>query len=81
MAILSSCNLLVADWGNRSVKVMDGQTGRLLSQIQLPGRPRSLCLLPGDRAAVSLPDENVIHIMSVLTDELNLLDRINVEGK
>ena len=81
MAVLPSCNLLVADWINNSVKVMDGQTGRLISQVQLPGEPYRLCLLDGDRAAVSLHDERVIQIMSISTDQLNLLDRVNVQGQ
>jgi len=81
MAVLPSSNLLVADWGNQSVKLVDVLTGCLLSQVQLPGRPYKLCLLPGDRAAVSLPDEKVIQILSVSTDQLNLLDRVNVKGQ
>ena len=81
MAVLPSCNLLVADWWNQSVKMMNVQTGRLISYIQLPGEPFRLCLLPGDRAAVSLHDEKVIQIMSVSTDQLNLLDRVNVKGQ
>ena len=81
IAVLPSSNLLVADGGNQSVKLVDVLTGCLLSQVQLPGRPCRLCLLPGDRAAVSQPDEKVIQIMSVSTDQLNLLDRVNVEGR
>jgi len=81
MAVLPSCNLLVADMLNQSVKVVDVQTGRLLSHLLLPSEPLSLCLLPGDRAAVSLLPERVIQIIDTSTDQLKLLDSVNVDRK
>jgi len=79
MVVLPSSNLLVADFKNKSVKVVDVQTGCLLSHLHLPGYPYSLCLLPGDRAAVSLPFMRNIHIINVSTDQINLLKIVDVE--
>jgi len=81
VTVLPSCNLLVVDWYKQPLMVMDGQTGRLISKVHLASRPHRLCLLPGDRAAVSLPEKKVIQIMSVSTDQLNRLDQVNVEGE
>ena len=82
MAVLPSSNLLVADGWNQSLKVMDMETGNLLSNVQLPAGPYSLCLLPGDRAAVSLPAKRVtmIQIIEVPSDQLYLLDSVYVQG-
>jgi len=81
MAVLPSCNLLIADHGNDSLKVVDVQTGRLLSHLHLPGRPYNLCLLPGDRAAVSLLRERVIQIVDISSDQLKLLESVKVAVK
>jgi len=80
MAVLPSCNLLIADGENQSLKVVDVQTGRLLSHLHLPSEPLSLCLLPGDRAAVLQPDQKIIQIINTSTDQLKLLEYVNVEG-
>jgi len=80
IVLLPSCNLLIADWSNRSLMVIDALTGGLLSHVQLPGQPDRLCLLPGNRAAVSLPDNKMIQTIDVSADQLKLLDSVNVEG-
>jgi len=82
MAVLPNCNILVADRWNKTVNVVEVETGRLLSYVQLPGSPYRLCLLPGDRFAVSLSGGSVtlIQIIDVSTDHLKLLDSVNVEG-
>jgi len=79
MVVLPSSNLLVADFNNNSVKVIDVHTGHLFSYAQLPGDPRSLCLLPDDRAAVSLPFMRNIYIFDVSTAHINFLDSVDVE--
>jgi len=81
MVVLPSSNLLVADLKNNSVKVVDVHTGHLLSYAQLPGVPRSLCLLPDDRAVVSLPFMRKICIFDVSTDHINFLNNVDVEGQ
>ena len=80
IVLLPSCNLLITDWFNMSVNVIDAHTGRLLSHVQLRGRPDRLCLLPGNRAAVSLPDNKMILTIDVSADQLKLLDSVNVVG-
>jgi len=82
ISVLPSCNILVTDRWNKSVKVFDVRNGRLLSNVQLPGEPWRVCLLPGDRAAVLLPDWGVtlIQILDVSTDQPKLLDSVNVKG-
>jgi len=81
MVVITSNNILIVDGWNNSVKLMDVQTGCQLSHVQLPGRPWRLCLLPGDRAAVSLPSEKAIQKIDVSADQLKLLDSVHVEGE
>ena len=59
--------------------VIDAQTGRLISHVELPGGPEGLCLLPGNRVAVSLTYERMIQIIIVAADQLKLQDSVNVE--
>jgi len=80
VVVLPSLNLLVADWGNDSLKVVNSETGHLLSRAQLPGTPCRLCLLSGDRAAVTLNDRR-IQLMDVSSDMLNLQGIVLVEGE
>ena len=81
MVVLPSCNLLIADMINMSVNMIDAYTGRLISHVQLPGQPDRLCLLPGNRAVVSLPDNKTIQTIDVSADQLKLQDSVNVEGE
>ena len=81
MVVLPSCNLLIADMINMSVNMIDAYTGRLISHVQLPGQPKKLCLLPGNRAAVSLPDKKMIQTIDVSADQLKLQDSVNVNEK
>jgi len=81
MVVLPRCNILIADWGNCSLIVIDAHTGRLISQVRLPDRPDRLCLLPRNRAAVSLPGKKMIQIINVAADQLKLQESVNVEGE
>ena len=65
LAVLPSDLLLLADRYNKSVKLADPTSGQLLDQLLLPGQPHGLCLLPGDRAAVTIPDKSTIQTIAV----------------
>ncbi|XP_052792639.1 uncharacterized protein LOC128226696 [Mya arenaria] len=49
MLHLAGSRLIMADWHNCTVKLVDLQTNNLLSQISVPGHPWDMCHLPGDR--------------------------------
>ena len=73
--------LLLTDYNNKSVKLADPTSGQLLDQLQLPGRPHGMCLLPGDRAAVTIPAKSIIQTILVTNKKLALQDGIQIEGQ
>jgi len=78
LAVLPGDLLLLADNNNKSVKLVDPVSGQLLDQLQLPGTPHGVCLLPGDRAAVTIPRKTMIQTISVTMKKLSLQNVINV---
>jgi len=81
MAVLPGDLLLLTDRNNKSVKLVDPASGQLLDQLQLPGSPNGLCLLPGDRAAVTIPRKSMIQTILVTMKKLSLQNVINVNGE
>ncbi|XP_052779317.1 uncharacterized protein LOC128216711 isoform X2 [Mya arenaria] len=79
MTLQSRGRLLLADCHNCSVKLVDTTTNKMVSQVKLPGQPWDMCLLPGDRAAVTLPLKNKIQFIST-QGNVTLLDRVKVDG-
>ncbi|XP_052794716.1 E3 ubiquitin-protein ligase TRIM71-like isoform X2 [Mya arenaria] len=59
MLKLTGSRLLIADFCNNKVKVVDMQTNSLVSQISVPGQPWDICHLPGDRVAVTMSNKGV----------------------
>jgi len=80
MVMLPSHKLLFADMLNKEVRIVDIQATRQISHLQLPGKPFRLCVLPGDRAAVSYSDVRDIQILDVNSDQLKLLNRVRIVG-
>ncbi|XP_052783490.1 uncharacterized protein LOC128219637 isoform X2 [Mya arenaria] len=54
MLHLAGSRLLLTDWHNCTVKLVDMQTNSLVFQIEVLGSPWDICLLPRDRVAVTL---------------------------
>ena len=81
LAVLPGDLLLLADSMNQSVKLADPASGQLLDQLQLPGDPWGLCLLPGDRAAVTIPGKSTIQTISITMKKLSLQGVINIKGQ
>ena len=81
LAVLPGDLLLLADDHNQSMKLVNPVSGQLLDQLQLSDSPHGLCLLPGDRAAVTIPGESTIQTISVTNKKLALHEVINVKGR
>jgi len=81
LAVLQGDLLLLTDYNNQSVKLADPASGRLLDQLRLPGSPHGLCLLPGDRAAVTIPGKSTIQTISVTNKKLALQDKIQLQKR
>ncbi|XP_052772353.1 uncharacterized protein LOC128211494 [Mya arenaria] len=59
MLHLAGSRLLLTDFHNRKVNVVDMDTNSQVSKIGVPGNPWDICLLPGDRVAVSLASNGI----------------------
>ncbi|XP_052792651.1 uncharacterized protein LOC128226703, partial [Mya arenaria] len=77
MLHLAGSRLLMADFYNSKVKVVDMQTNSLVSQISVPGQPWDICHLPGDRVAVTTINKSIQIIET--RGQLALGDRIKVD--
>ncbi|XP_052781375.1 uncharacterized protein LOC128217945 [Mya arenaria] len=80
MALLPGDRLLLSDCYNHSLKLVDTTNNKLVSQVKLPGNPWDLCLLPGDRAAVTLHWEKKIQFVST-QENVTLQDVVKVDGE
>jgi hypothetical protein len=78
MVMHSTTHLIVADCGNNNVKMMDIETGTLVSEIALSSAPQDMIKLPGQKLAVALPDEKNIQIISYTDTSLCLDRRIDI---
>ncbi|XP_052780506.1 protein wech-like isoform X2 [Mya arenaria] len=80
VALLPGDRLLLSDYYNRSLKLVDTKNNKLVSEVELPGMPWDLCLLPGDRAAVTLPWEKKIQFVSTQKN-VTLQEVVKVDGQ
>ncbi|XP_052809458.1 uncharacterized protein LOC128237921 [Mya arenaria] len=56
------------------------RTNILMSEVSLPGEPLRMCILPGDRLAVSLRDTGRIQFLKTL-EQLSLEENVKVNGE
>jgi len=79
MAVLSPSRLLVSDWTNYTLRLVDSVNGGILSQVSLPGCPLGLCFLGGGGAAVVLYSVKKIQFVRINGDKLSLDRSIDVK--
>ncbi|XP_052778977.1 uncharacterized protein LOC128216447 [Mya arenaria] len=80
VVLLPGDRLILADWYNCSIKLVDTLTNRVVSKVNLPGDPWDLCLLPGDRAAITLPGLKKIQFLST-QGNVTQQDVVKVDGE
>ncbi|XP_052778903.1 uncharacterized protein LOC128216383 [Mya arenaria] len=80
VTLLSTGRLLLADCNNNSVQLVETTTNKMVSQVKLPSDPWDLCLLPGDRAAVTLPLMKKIQFVST-QENVTLQDVVKIDGR
>jgi len=80
MALLSTDRLVVGDYRNQSVKLVDVVQDKVLHQLEVDGKPTSVCSLPEARVAVTLPYKNGILILHC-DNKLSIVDTITVQGR
>jgi len=65
MVLLPGDMMLLCDWSNDSVKLVDLKTGQLVSTLCLLSRPWAVCAAPQQQVAVTLPEEGVIQLLNI----------------
>ncbi|XP_060593629.1 E3 ubiquitin-protein ligase TRIM71-like [Ruditapes philippinarum] len=78
MVLISTTNMIVADYNNKKIKIINIDTGTLVSEIILSSSPRDVIKLPQNKLAVALPAEKCIQIVSYTDTSLSLDRRIDV---
>jgi len=80
IALLTSDRLVVVDYNNQSVKLVNVVQGKVLHQLEVGNMPSSVCSLPGSRAAVTLPAEKRLIILDC-GNQLSIVNTITVHGR
>jgi len=76
--VVSPSRLLVTDFDNQKIKMLDSANGRVLSTVSVPGMPRRICILRDGRVAVALTNVNKIQFIYINGDTLSLDGLIDV---
>ncbi|XP_052779620.1 uncharacterized protein LOC128216932 [Mya arenaria] len=80
VTLLAGERLLLSDCHNRSLKLVDTKNNKVVSQVKLPGQPWDLCLLPGDKAAATLPSKKKIQVVFT-QGNVTLQNVVKVDGE
>ena len=64
MCLLCGNKVVLADYYNTSLKLVDGTTGNIFYQLTLQETPQGVCSMSGDRVAVTTGDTIQVYITS-----------------
>jgi len=78
IAVLSPSRILVTDYTNKTLRLLDSVNGGVVSQVKLPGSPCGVCLLEDGRAVVALYDMKQLQFCRIVGDSLSLDESIQV---
>jgi len=64
IALVSPDSLLLANWTKRTIQLVNSRTGSTLSEVSPPNGPIRICLMGGERAAVTIAGKQVqlVHV-------------------
>ena len=80
MVVVSERRILLSDWKNRSVLLVDSEKGEALASVSVPGRPWGVCMVHASCAAVTLSDKKQIQFVNMATDSLTTAEAVTVMG-
>jgi len=80
LAVVSQDTLLVCNESDRQVELVSSQTGKVLSQLDLESWPCGVCLVGRDRAAVTLPGVQKVHLIKIKGNTLAKDKVLKVNG-
>ncbi|XP_045184611.2 uncharacterized protein LOC123542712 [Mercenaria mercenaria] len=79
LALMSYDQLAIADKANKNVKIVDITYDKMISEITLSSSPRDITVIPPDKLAVTLRDENIIQLLST-SSGLSKTEEIKTDG-
>ena len=79
LTLLQPNTLLAVDYNNSSLKSVDTTNNTVTSKLSFIGTPWDITLLPGDQAAVTIPDQKQIQVIST-KGRYSCLRSISVNG-
>ncbi|XP_045172896.2 uncharacterized protein LOC123534635 [Mercenaria mercenaria] len=80
LAVIDTDRLAVADYRNKSIKIVDVKQTTIVSELEMTSNPWDVTLLPGDQLAVTLPYEGLIHSLS-FSDGLSKVRQQKTHGE
>jgi len=80
MTCLTYNKLLVSDWKNKSVKLIDTKSGTVACSTHLLSHPYGICMFDDDTALVAMPDEEILQFIRTNWKTLKLYKTLNVSG-
>ncbi|XP_060579880.1 uncharacterized protein LOC132736706 [Ruditapes philippinarum] len=81
IAMISDTRMLVADYNNKTIKMINADTGKLISRKALSSAPYDVLKLPDNKLKVAIPSEKCIQMMSYNDRKLLLDHKIDIEGE
>ncbi|XP_045209136.2 uncharacterized protein LOC123561048 isoform X2 [Mercenaria mercenaria] len=81
MTLLTPARLVVTDYRNRSLKLIDTLTQSVKDQIKLSSEPYNVSLATSNELAVTMPTEQTIQFISASIISLAKLHTLKVDGK
>lgn len=78
--VLSSGKLVLADWANKKIKVLDTEGKVIADEKELEALPSDIAVLPVDKIAVTLPSKRVVLLMSTVGN-LEVVQTISIRGE
>ncbi|XP_060604643.1 uncharacterized protein LOC132757390 [Ruditapes philippinarum] len=81
MALLTPDLLIITDYNNKSVKMLDIVSQSVTNQLQLETSPRDITTVNSLELTVTLPYEQSIQFVSILSNKLNRKQKMKVDGE
>ncbi|XP_053389774.1 uncharacterized protein LOC123566619 [Mercenaria mercenaria] len=81
MIVLTPDLIIITDWNNKAVKMVDTCSQSVTDQLQLDTGPSNVTSITSTELAVTLPLKQNIQFISVSSNELNKKQTMKVDGK
>jgi hypothetical protein len=81
MTLLTPDLLIITDYNNKAVKMVDTSSQSVSDQLQLVGEPSDITTVTSTELAVTLPIKHTIQFISISSNKLIKMHTVKVDGK